>query len=89
MAGKLLREFMRAALQKADHQQLRAVGDATKTGKIEEVLELLGAEPADARQLKLHGSTLGPLESPEEQREKLERAGVVFDSAGYPRKEQP
>ncbi len=77
-AGRLLREFMRAALQRADYAQLRAVGDATKTGKIEEVLELLGAEPADARQLKIQGSTLGPLASPEEQERKLREAGVVY-----------
>jgi hypothetical protein len=31
----------------------------------EGVIRRLGGEPSDLRQLKLHGSTLGPLESPE------------------------
>lgn len=59
--GRLLREFIRGALQLADYRSVRAVGDATKTGQIEKILEALGAEPTDLRQLKLHGSTLGEL----------------------------
>lgn len=76
LAGRLLREVMRAQLLGSDHVSLRQIGDATKTGKVEAILEAMGAEPADARQLKLHGSTLGPLESPEEQAAKLKKAGV-------------
>ncbi len=64
-AGRLLREFMRMALQGSDHASLTRIGDATKAGKIEEVLGILSGQPADARQLKLHGSTLGALEGPE------------------------
>lgn len=64
--GKLLREFVRGVLNYADHAGLRRVGDATKTGKIEEILEALGAEPADLRQLRLHGTTLGPEVTKEE-----------------------
>ena len=64
-AGRLLREFMRMALQGSDHASLKRIGDATKTGKIEEVLQLMSGSVADARQLRLHGSTLGPMASPE------------------------
>lgn len=64
--SRMMREFIRGLLQLADYRSLRAVGDATKTGQIERVLEALGAEPADLRQLKLHGSTLGELESGEQ-----------------------
>lgn len=62
--GRLLREFVRGLLQYADHSQLRAIGDATKAGKIEGILVALGAEPTDLQQLKKQGSTLGPLEDP-------------------------
>lgn len=55
--SRLLREFMRAALYKA--------GGRPDEQAVQRVLEQFGAEGADARQLRLHGSTLGPLESPE------------------------
>jgi hypothetical protein len=56
-AGRLLREFMRAALYQAEGRpQIEAA---------EQAIRRLGGEQADARQLKLHGSTLGPLEKPE------------------------
>lgn len=70
-AGKLLRELLRGLLLAADHASLRAIGDATKTGSIEKILQALGADPADARQLKLHGSTLGPMEDQAERYERL------------------
>lgn len=58
----LLREILRGVLLQSDHAQLRQIGDATKTGKVEDILEAIGCPPADARQLKLHGSTLGKLD---------------------------
>lgn len=58
---RMLREFVRGLLNLADYASVRQVGDATKTGQIEKVLEALGAEPADLRTLRLHGSTLGPV----------------------------
>lgn len=70
-ASRMLREFVRGLLQTADYRAVLAVGDATKTGQIEKVLEALGAEPADLRQLRLHGSTLGELESGEQAAEQL------------------
>lgn len=60
--GNLLREIMRGILLSCDHATLRRIGDASKTGQVESILEMLGAEKADARQLKLHGSTLGKLD---------------------------
>ena len=62
-ASRLLREFMRAALYVA--------GGKADARQVEETLNRLGAEPADARQLKQYGSTLGPLEAPEERAEDL------------------
>jgi hypothetical protein len=62
-ATRLLREFMRAALYSADGHRDPAL--------VEQALLKMGAEPADARTLALHGSTLGPLESPEQRAEDL------------------
>ena len=62
-ASRLLREFMRAALYQSEGK--------TKAQLVEGVLKTLGAEPADQRQLQLHGSTLGPLEAPEVVTEQL------------------
>lgn len=70
-ASRLMREFVRGLLNMADYRSVRAVGDATKTGQIERVLEALGADPADLRQLRLQGSTLGRLDDPEERAEHL------------------
>lgn len=70
-ATKMLREFVRGLLNLADYASVRRVGDATKTGQIEKVLEALGAEPADLRQLKQHGSTLGALDDPAARAEDL------------------
>lgn len=64
-ATRLLREVMRGLLQRSDHAQLRAIGDATKTGTIAAIVDTLSGETTDARQLKLHGSTLGPLADPQ------------------------
>ncbi|HEY9016333.1 MAG TPA: hypothetical protein VIM84_14865, partial [Gemmatimonadales bacterium] len=71
-ASRLLREFMRMALQGSDHASLKRIGDATKAGKIEEVLALMSGSVVDARQLKLHGSTLGPLETEEAREGKIQ-----------------
>jgi hypothetical protein len=62
-ATRLLREFMRAALYSAEGKADPQV--------VERALQTLGAEPADARQLRLHGSTLGPLEDPKVRAEGL------------------
>lgn len=70
-ASKMLREFVRGLLHLADHASLRAVGDATKAGKIEGILEALGAEPADLRTLRLRGTTLGTSEDPAARAEDL------------------
>lgn len=72
MTGRLLRELMRGLLQQADASELKQLGQATKGKAIEGILQALGAEPADARQLKLQGSTLGPMEDPEERWLKLQ-----------------
>ncbi len=55
-ASRLLREFMRGALYSA--------GGKPQIEAAEAAIRRLGGEEADARQLKLHGSTLGPLEEP-------------------------
>jgi hypothetical protein len=52
-AGRLLREFVRAVLARAD---------LNAGSEVERILGELNAEQADARQLRLHGSTTGPLE---------------------------
>lgn len=72
-ASRLLREFMRGMLLQSDHAGLDRALAGTKAGKVELILEALGAEPADTRQLKRFGSTLGPLEDPGE------RAGRLAD----------
>lgn len=51
IGGRLLREFVRGILQGLDSKDPQ---------KVEEMLRGLGAEPADTRQLRLHGTTLGP-----------------------------
>ena len=51
-----------------------AGGRYASVGRVDEgVLKALGAQPADARQLKEHGSTLGSLESPEAAAERREQ----------------
>lgn len=75
-ASRLLREFVRGVLNMADYRSVRQVGDATKTGQIEKILEALGAEAADLRQLKESGSTLGRLDAPEERDRQL-RSGEL------------
>lgn len=62
-ASRLLREFMRGALYTA--------GGKPQIEAAEAAIKRLGGESADARQLKLHGSTLGPLEAPEQVAEAL------------------
>lgn len=58
IGGRVLREFMRASLY--------ASGGKANPQMVERVLQTLGAEPADARQLQLHGSTLGRIEPGED-----------------------
>lgn len=61
--GRILREFVRGVLHMADHAALRRIeGDPTKTSLVERLLKAMGAEPADARQLKLHGTTMGSID---------------------------
>jgi hypothetical protein len=71
MTGRLLRELLRGLLATADMQALRQVGQYAKGGQIEKILGMLGAEPADLRDLKLSGTTLGRLEDPEQRAEDL------------------
>lgn len=56
-ANRLLREYMRGVLYAAE---------TGSRDRVERLLEALGADPADARQLKAHGSTLGALAPLEE-----------------------
>lgn len=72
LAGNLLRELVRHLLTLSDHAQLRRIGDATKAGSIEGILEALGAAPADARMLRLYGTTLGSGKPEEEARAEFE-----------------
>lgn len=69
IGGQLLREFVRGLLVQSDHAALRRIGDATKTGQVEQILQALGAPPADASQLKRHGTTLGDADKEAAQRE--------------------
>ena len=62
-ATRLLREFLRASLYRA--------GGVPNVQAIERVLEQFGMEAADAKQLRLHGGTLGPLQPPEQVAEEL------------------
>lgn len=56
-AGNLLREVVRGLLRTADAAALKqGLADANL---VDGVLLALGAEPADKRQLRLHGHTLG------------------------------
>ncbi|HET9253868.1 MAG TPA: hypothetical protein VFO16_01540 [Pseudonocardiaceae bacterium] len=59
MAGNLLREFVRGILQTADTAELRRIEGFAREGKIQHILELLGAEPMSLRDLRLQGSALG------------------------------
>ncbi len=63
MLSKLTRELVRAALY--------SQGGRPDVAAVERALQAFGSEPADLRQLALHGSTLGPLESPEKVAEQL------------------
>jgi hypothetical protein len=55
--GRLLREFVRGVLTAVDNKDPQ---------RVEKLLQALGAEPADARQLRLHGTTLGDGKTQEE-----------------------
>lgn len=68
IAGRMLREFVRSILGTADAAALRQVEVGAKGGQIERILQALGAEPADLRQLKLAGHTLGRDEAEVQQR---------------------
>lgn len=71
--GRLLREFVRGVLSMADHAALRSVGDGTKAGTIEKLLLAMGAEPADLRQIKQDGTTLGNTEREDRDAERTEK----------------
>jgi hypothetical protein len=53
IGARLLREFVRGVLAAADRQ------DMSRADRLEGILQALGAEPADRRQLKRFGTTLG------------------------------
>lgn len=63
IGGRLLREFVRGVLHSLDSKDPR---------KIEKMLQALGAEPADRRQIALHGHTLGPDTTQEERDRKFQ-----------------
>lgn len=64
IGGRLLREFVRGVLSAADRNEPQ---------RIEQILQALGAEPADARQLRLRGTTLGDGLGPEERLNRFEQ----------------
>lgn len=70
MGSRLLREFVRAVLYQAEAGAGGGKGQARLL--VDQVLQRLGGEVADARQVRMHGSTLGPLESPEAQARRAE-----------------
>lgn len=71
--GRLLREFVRATLNMADHTSLRNVNDGSKAAAIERLLLALGAEPADLRQIKQDGTTLGSADREDKAVERTEQ----------------
>lgn len=90
VGGRLLREFVRGVLHHADHTALqqidrkgRILDDGTKAGVVENLLRALGAEPADNRELRLHGHTLGPQEELSEA--EREQIGTEARTAGSAR----
>lgn len=70
IGGRLLREFVRGTLNMADAAALRRAGDGTQAGTVEKLLSALGAEPADLRQIKQAGTTLGDADREAVQAEK-------------------
>lgn len=79
IGGRLLREFVRGVLYRADNAEIAGVKQALLTGKvgaIDQVLKALGAEEADARQIRLHGHTLGDDEAVEAAERKFHGEGA-------------
>ena len=81
--GRIAREMVRAALYSAGGRP-----DAQAVQRAIEAFDPAERGQTDLRQLKLHGSTLGPLESPEKMAERLasgeqksSRSAVVEDGA--------
>lgn len=73
MAGRLLREFVRGILYTADKADLVGIpAHAAKGDGIETILKALGAEPANARQLRLEGSMIGNVLSALEPKEAIQ-----------------
>lgn len=71
--GAQLRQLTGAAKRGKDALLLAMEhGDGGMPGLIEGLLENLGAEPGDLRQLRLHGSMLGDGRSPQERAEEME-----------------
>lgn len=70
MAGRFLREIVRGILHTADAQDLLRIEGAGRHGRIQDVLEILGAECGDRRQIRTEGSLIGDVLSGEEDPEK-------------------
>lgn len=83
-AGRLLREFVRGLLHTADHATLKQIGDdSSKAGQIEIILKALGAEPGDARQLRLRGHMLGG-DAPSSEVEAMEKLAEQVPTSPRP-----
>jgi hypothetical protein len=79
--GRILREFVRGVLHMADHSALRSIErDGTKTSLVERLLLAMGAEPADARQLKLHGTTMGRTDDEQDDFAEVQQAMRTSDT---------
>lgn len=77
-AGRLLREFVRGVLNVADYADLRKISatSSSKAGLVEHLLQALGADPADARELKRHGHMLGTGQTSEEAEAEISNPSV-------------
>lgn len=71
-AGRLLRDFVRGTLYLADTAELKEGLDTDKRLLVETLLEKLGAEPSDKRQVRLEGSMLGTGETVEEREARIQ-----------------
>lgn len=59
LMSRLIREFLRGVLYAVDANELRTINHGDKTTVVEKLLQAMGTEPADARQLRIEGSMVG------------------------------
>lgn len=81
IAGNLLREFVRGILHTADAAALKQIEGFARDGQIQAILELLGADPVDRRQLRTEGSMLGTGQTSEEREAAIEQLPDVERTA--------